>query len=290
MPAFDDFIFDEESHGGGSDPQLSYYHNRDAGESLAATLAGVFSARSDEFAVGLLINAEHDMERCVDRSTGYFVKYRWIVNVPPALYQVFLEQDESQENKYLGDRTDFVAEAWRLGGAWMEDIHHSDIIVRPKLSSSVQWRTEAQKFLAGGSINNQANVKLGNRPRVVHDELFFRNVTEQYVYEALLRYKHPFMPLPVVLRADGSKRDGGVNRRIEPDFLILYRGRLVLLEVDGGSHFETPVDAENRITFLREQGVVVRRVSAADCKDVEKAVLAVHDSLKSALAEIERAL
>src|SRR5579872_5705746 len=57
------------------------------------------------------------------------------------------------------------------------------------------------------------------------------------------------MPLPVVLRIDGSKRPDGTNCRIEPDFCFLYRGRFVVLEIDGSNHMESPAAAAKRLLF-----------------------------------------
>lgn len=94
------------------------------------------------------------------------------------------------------------------------------------------------------------------------------------------------MPLPVIMRIDGTKRADGISTRIEPDFCLLYGGRLVILEIDGGSHWESPADADKRVQFLREQGAIVRRLHADKCSDIEKAGLAVSDALKSIDREI----
>jgi hypothetical protein len=248
----------------------------------------MFAARGDDFAVGMLVNSTHMLERWTNTSTGKFTRYKWIITVPPPLFALYKEQEQNDFNQDFDERTDFAVKAWRLGGPLTEDISVSDIIVTPVLSTDPDWRVSARTYLTGGGVNNQGNVMIGKRPQILHDELWFRHIEEQYIYEALLRRGHPFMPLPVVMRANGKKRPNGVNRRIEPDFCILYKGRLVILEIDGGSHWETPVDADKRVMFLREQGAIIRRISADDCEDVEKALLAIADEFKSIDLEKER--
>ncbi|HEY0396094.1 MAG TPA: hypothetical protein VGD01_16485 [Candidatus Elarobacter sp.] len=285
MPAFDRFYYTD-------DPDREpCHHGAEAGESLAATVAAMFAARGNDFAVGLLVNAEHFVERLEFLSggkAGQFSRYRWLISVPPPLYALYQEQDQSGDGNFFEDRDDFVAQAWRLAGPLMENIAASDIVVSADLLDNPRWRETARSHLAGAGVTNQGNVHVQTRPKILHDELWFRHTEEQYIYEALLRRGHPFMPLPVVMRANGKKRPNGVNSRIEPDFCILYKGRLVVLEVDGGSHWESPADAEKRVLFLREHGAIVRHISADDCGDQEKAALAVADKLRSLDAELAR--
>ncbi len=285
MAAFDRFYYPD---GPEREP---YHHGNEAGESLAATMAAMFAARGNDFAVGLLVNARHFIERfefVSGSKAGKLSRYKWLISIPPPLYALYVEQDQSGDNDFWDNRDDFVAQAWRLGGPLMENIASNDIVVSADLLETPRWREAARSHLAGAGVTNQGNVHVQTRPKILHDELWFRHIEEQYIYEALLRRGHPFMPLPVVMRANGKKRPNGINSRIEPDFCILYKGRLVVLEVDGGSHWESPADAEKRILFLREHGAIVRRISADDCGDQEKASLAVADELRSLEAELAR--
>lgn len=282
MPAFDQFIrsddpddfLDENAH----------FHGDEAGESLAATLVSMFAAQGDDFAVGLLVNSTHRLERWVYQGAraGQFSCYKWRIGVPPPLYAFYREQEDAHE---FDDR-DFRSRARSLGGPLMDDLAYNDIIVEPRLQTDPEWRTSARAYLAGEGVNNQANVSIKSRPKIQHEELWFRHIEEQFIYDALCRQGHPFMPLPVVMRANGTKRPNGVNTRIEPDFCVLYKGRLIVLEVDGGSHWETPADAEKRLLFLREHGAIVRRISANDCADQEKAALAIADIFRSLDSEL----
>jgi hypothetical protein len=269
----------------GSDPELGYsvydFDGKAAGESLAATLCAMFEVTGNDFAVGLLVNASHEIQENGSQ-------YRWVVTVPPPLFAIYQQQEYVYKSwdDDCSDRDDFVAQAHRMGGPLTKNIHPTDILVTPQLQSGADWRQNAKSYLQGSGVNNQGNAWLNKRPKILHDELWFRHIREQYVYEALLRHGYPLMPLPVVLPAKGYKRPNGVNRRIEPDFCLLFKGRFVVLELDGGSHWETPADAQKRLLFLQEQGAIVRRISAEDCGDVEKATLAVRDVLDSIDKEI----
>ena len=259
-------------------------------ESLAGTLAAMFAAIGDNFGVGLIANAQHRLERWAWES-GKLWKYRWLLTVSPTLFALYQKQDQSEVDfQDYSDRDDFVGRARRLGGPLMEYIHSTDIVVAPALSNDPQWREQAKKYLAGAGINNQGNVYLTDRPKIVHDELFFRTISEQYVYEALLRRGLPFMPLPVVVKANTMKRPiSGVNVRIEPDFCVIFKGRLVVLEIDGGSHnHKTAAEEEDRLRFLKEQGVIVRHIAADKCSDIEWATLTISDIFKSLDLEITR--
>jgi hypothetical protein len=80
------------------------------------------------------------------------------------------------------------------------------------------------------------------------------------------------MPLPLALFRAGEKL-----RRLEPDLVVFYRGRWVLLEIDGPPHTETPADAQARLERLRNEGVTVERVRWQDCDSDAKAMRAAKD-------------
>jgi hypothetical protein len=285
MGAFDydfEFISVEDNDFG-----AARFDSKGAGEALAATLCAAFKAVGDDFAVGLLANGEHELERyhwiedTAKTKKGAFSNYAWTITLEPALYALYVKHEEEVP---LDD--EFVRRCASLGGPVMAEIPFKYIKVTPKIRTDPEWRTDARQYLAGVGVNNQGNVHMKSRPRILHDDLWFRHIEEQYVYEALLRRRIPMMPLPVVMKIDGAKRPDGVSGRIEPDFCLLYSGTLVIIEIDGGSHWETPADADKRLQFLREQGAIVRRLHADRCSDVEKAALAVSDALKSVDREI----
>lgn len=203
MPVFERFkYFDESANPFEESPR---FHAEEAGESLAATLAAIFASRGDDFAVGLLVNSSHRIEEWTIKGTGLFSKYRWIITVPPSLYALYHEQEQSEESHLdMDERDDFLIRAWSLGGPLMENIQFSDIVVTPELSVNPEWRKTARSHLAGAGVNNQGNVQIQKRPKILYDELWFRHIEEQYIYEALLRRRNPFLPLPV---CDARRRE-----------------------------------------------------------------------------------
>jgi very-short-patch-repair endonuclease len=73
---------------------------------------------------------------------------------------------------------------------------------------------------------------------------------------------------------------------MEPDFVLIYRGRCVLVEIDGSSHKETPAVASERTRFLTEQGTIVYRIKSARVRTDVDAIQAVTDMIKSINREI----
>ncbi len=64
-------------------------------------------------------------------------------------------------------------------------------------------------------------------------------------------------PLPVFVRI------GNNYNRLEPDFVVIYKGLTFVVEVDGDSfHKESPAEADRRLVPLTYEGVEVRRIRA----------------------------
>ena len=95
----------------------------------------------------------------------------------------------------------------------------------------------------------------------------FRSQPEVNLFQALKKLAVPFAPLPVFVK-------GGVNyQRIEPDFIILKDGIVLMVEVDGDTvHHETPAEAHARATMLAHEGAYVERVNASACATPELAM------------------
>jgi hypothetical protein len=263
------------------------------GEALAGTMCALFRAAENDFAVALVANSAHILDEW-SNSKGPF--FKWRIVAPPKLFVEYKRQVHFALNDFgelsSWHEDDFLALAWDLGKVALKRAglrELKDIVVEPATENDPGWRRNAQDYLTGQGVNNQGNVYTTNRPRIVHDELFFRTQSEANVHDALLRRRIPFMPLPVVMRADGSKRPDTMNRRIEPDFVMLYKGKMVVVEIDGGSHAETPVAAHERVKFLVEAGALVERIDTDRCKDTEGAALVVADLLKTLDRRIDAA-
>jgi very-short-patch-repair endonuclease len=76
-----------------------------------------------------------------------------------------------------------------------------------------------------------------------------------------------FAPLPVFIHG------GPTYRRIEPDFVIIKDGIVMIVEVDGDTvHLESPAEAHDRITMLVHEGAYVERVKAHECNTEDLAL------------------
>ena len=256
-----------------------------AGERLAATMCTLFRSDDFDFGLALLANSTHVLEPWTRGEEKF---HKWRITAPPKLFVEYKRQVNWLLNDFGNEIDihdgDFHSRAWYIGEEALcrADVSRIDrTLVEPAHDNDPAWRRNAQDYLTGQGVNNQGNVFLTKHPRIVHDELFFRSMAEANIHDALIRRRLPFMPLPVVMRADGTTRPDKTNRRIEPDFVVLLRGRMVVIEIDGGTHTESPAEAHLRLKFLQDAGALVERFSADRCKDSEGAALAVADLLKS---------
>jgi very-short-patch-repair endonuclease len=95
------------------------------------------------------------------------------------------------------------------------------------------------------------------------------------LFQALLRARLPVAPLPVFVRV------GKQYNRLEPDFVVIYKGLTFVIEVDGDTyHKESPSEADKRLIPLTYEGVEVRRINASDLKTAEAADAVVRDLLQ----------
>lgn len=134
------------------------------------------------------------------------------------------------------------------------------VVVVPALSTDGKWKDKAIAWLAGDGVNNQGRVRSDNVASRQCDGLLFRSQPEIHLYQALKPLGVSFAPLPVFIRG------GDTYRRIEPDFVIVKDGIVMVVEVDGDTvHRETPSEAHDRTAMLHHEGVHVERVSASEC-------------------------
>lgn len=140
--------------------------------------------------------------------------------------------------------------------------------ITAELATDPSWREKAKAWVDGKYINNQGRVRSDNIASLQSDGLLFRSQSEIHLYNALKAAGVSFAPLPVFVRG------GQTYQRIEPDFVILKDGLILVVEVDGDTvHHETPVEAHARTPMLAHEGAHIERVRAAGCETPEKAKL-----------------
>lgn len=158
-----------------------------------------------------------------------------------------------------------------------------EVSITPVLNAGENWRDKAKRRLAGEGVNNQGRVRSDNIPSKSIDGLLFRSEQEIFLYKALKSSGVSFAPLPVFVRG------GEAYKRIEPDFVIVKSGVIMVVEVDGDTvHHETPAEAHARTTMLAHEGVHIERVKASECSTQElasscaKRILQIIEKLKAA--------
>lgn len=140
------------------------------------------------------------------------------------------------------------------------------ISVVPQLVKDDKWRDKAIAWLSGQNVNNQGRVRSDNVAPLSADGLVFRSQPEIFFYKAMKAQGVSFAPLPVFVRGGQS------YQRIEPDFVVINNGIMMVIEVDGDTyHRETPAEAQNRTTMLELEGARIVHIQAADCDTQEKA-------------------
>jgi hypothetical protein len=128
------------------------------------------------------------------------------------------------------------------------------------------WRSDALAWAQGQGTTNQGRARSTNIAPFEHDGLLFRSQAEILLYRALKASGITIAPLPVFVRG------GAEFRRLEPDFVLVHRGLMMVVVVDGDAfHPEAPVDAHERLSVLSREGVHTERVRAEDCGSKEKA-------------------
>jgi hypothetical protein len=139
-------------------------------------------------------------------------------------------------------------------------------IVMTVPEATPDWRRQAKRWADGEGASNQGRVRSTNIAPIEHEGLLFRSHAEIHLYNAFKALGVTVAPLPVFVR-------GGENyQRLEPDFVLVHKGTMMVVEVDGDTfHTESPIEAHERLAVLSREGVHTERVRAADCATRAKA-------------------
>ena len=231
-------------------PKLPY-----TADAFAATLASIAAGQGDAAAVAILAYSRPELQ-FVDTYSNYgdhYVDFTLRLFIDTGVYGRLANEREA-----LCERLSALAK--EVSAAHDPFWTVSRVVVAPNISDAEGWRVDAKKFLRGDGLNNQGRVRSDNIAARVHDGLLFRSQAEIHLYDALKRLGVYLAPLPVFIRG------GAAYQRLEPDFVLIHRGILVVVEVDGATvHRESPTEAHARTAGLQREGVRVERVSAADC-------------------------
>jgi hypothetical protein len=126
------------------------------------------------------------------------------------------------------------------------------------------WRDQLQKVLASPTARNQVTLAPLPPAHPHEDGLAFRDAAELQVYKAL-KARQDQMPKADTFTIVPNCGARVQHRTIEPDFLVIYRGRCAGIEVDGASHSRKWASDRSREYSLEDSGLAfVRRIDAAD--------------------------
>jgi len=228
-------------------------------EPTLGTLARLFASEGAAQEVAVLTYSTPEVaESHYDSWNGGTTYYTLILHAPLNLYPQIEPHKEKLEASIL-KKFEVIA------NQSTSDLLTS-VVISPAIVEDPQWREKAAVWLSGSKISNQGRVRSDNVAPLSVDGLIFRSQPEIHLYRAFKSMGVSFAPLPVFIRG------GSEYQRIEPDFVIVHGGLLMVVEVDGDTvHQETPSEAHARATMLLHEGVHFERINANECSSSEKA-------------------
>ncbi len=143
-----------------------------------------------------------------------------------------------------------------------------DAEVLPHVVHTDDWKDDYQKLTRGTPTNQATLVALADLHPIV-DRMHFRDDAEVRVYQALKRAQERLPKHETISIAPNcAVRVAGATW--EPDFVLVYKGRAVAIEVDGGSHRKKWASDRSRDDRLTDGGF--QRVCRIDVADTESAL------------------
>jgi hypothetical protein len=273
-----------------TDPRIYDQDGRD--DRILGQTTGLLAQRGDEEAVALLV----DVRSLTIASTSEVARTERIF-VPDIddgvwgtetiyLLEAILDVDDHLVARFTDEVCQRIAEtlSYVAGRNGVEE-NVAYVRARPALpEAGGDWRTAYAARLAGDRPSNQARRESGGG-HPAEDGLTFGSAEEQRVYRALKHLQKNFpeeetisiAPLPGVrLRA---------GHTWEPDILVMGRGRVLILEIDGPHHRSQLLYADDRNRDLqwRRCGVEVVRLAVEDLQDGAALVTRLREEIQRTL-------
>lgn len=227
-------------------------------ESILATIVRLFAIEGNAKEVAVLSESEATIkETGYDNWNGGTYYHTLFLKLPILLFAQIEHEKDGIEEKILQRAASIFDE---------EEYYLQHVKISPQLAKDIDWRLKSKQWLNGSNLNNQGRVRSDNIASKSLDGLLFRSTPEINMYKAFKTLGVSFAPLPVFIRGGQS------YRRIEPDFMIIKDGIVLVVEVDGDTvHQETPAEAHDRTTMLLHEGVHIERIKASECDSEDKA-------------------
>jgi very-short-patch-repair endonuclease len=220
-------------------------------EDLLSSAVDGLKSIGDARAIAILVTGTSRFIR--DDSDFGVLYWRLLISLPSSLYFAMTEDEKKNSEETISR----VVEPF-FGGLTHDSL--CGVKIAPSIENAKNgWRERALAFVKGEGVTNQGRVRSDNIASKQDNGLLFRSNSEITLFKALLRARLPVAPLPVFVRI------GNHYNRIEPDFVVIYKGLTFVIEVDGDTyHKESPSDADKRLIPLTYEGVEVRRINASD--------------------------
>jgi hypothetical protein len=236
-------------------------------ENLLASAVEALKVYGDSRAIAVLVAGSCRLSHW---NSDFGIDYwRLIVALPAQLFYAMSEEDREVTQESIKS---VVAPFF----ATTPSDSLSAVVITPLVAEAKDgWRDDAVRFIKGEGVTNQGRVRSDNIASKQHQGLLFRSTAEITLFGALTRAKLAVAPLPVFVRV------GKAYNRLEPDFVVVYKGLTFVVEVDGDTfHKELPAEADKRLVPLTYEGVDVRRIRASDLETDEAADLAVKELIE----------
>jgi hypothetical protein len=134
-------------------------------------------------------------------------------------------------------------------------VHLNRVETRLRLDAvEAGWREAAYASLGGGNPN-QGN--LVSKGAITYNGRFYRSPDETLVARELDRRGILFFPLPSASRSSILK---------EPDIVVVFKGKIGVLEVDGAYHTGRAADDHKRDIFFEQSGIYVKHFNGDDVR------------------------
>jgi hypothetical protein len=144
-----------------------------------------------------------------------------------------------------------------LNEVWPADEWVAGVNVTARLETPApDWREQLRDLIESGPTNQGR--PYGNSRVLTYNGLNYRTRGEIAIAQVLeLSDEILFLPNCAALAGKVLK---------EADFLIFYKRRVGILEVDGGSHFGRAADDSLRDSFFQKQGIFIKHYPSEKCE------------------------
>lgn len=224
------------------------------------------SADRDLGAVVLALDARDQSEQAdllVECELSYGFDSEWMDGMA---VEPLLAADPGAHPNITEETLDFLWEQCRsLHSDGYVQVQHGRLCLR---TPTPDWRERRQALRDRGerSVDNQGTYRSVASMRRA-DRLNFASDEEVLMYQALVR-KQKTLPSEATVAIMPSPGARVPDRTFWPDFIVTYRGRVGMIEVDGPHHHQRAAADHSRDSFFTDAGVThVERIVVEDTTD-----------------------